>query len=122
MSWTAAETAEFMSLLAKFPAEKYQTHRWRKISEELKSKTPKQVASKAQKLFAKLRKVRRRIPGSQEQGKALTMVSSEPDSEIVNRSNAKQLELAKLATEKEAAEKLLERLEFTNTSIHQSLK
>lgn len=71
MSWTVDETNQFMALLGKYPAEKSQTNRWRKIANELETKSAKQVASKAQKEFVKMRRIRKRIPGSQDPGKSL---------------------------------------------------
>ena len=71
MSWTADETNKFMTLLAKHPAEKCQAKRWRKIAAELETKTAKQVQSKAQKEFQKMKKMRKSIPGHQDPGKPL---------------------------------------------------
>ena len=46
MSWTDAETNKFLELLEKYPAEKSEANRWRKIAKELGTKTEKQIKSK----------------------------------------------------------------------------
>lgn len=116
MSWTVDETNQFMALLGKYPAEKSQTNRWRKIANELETKSAKQVASKAQKEFVKMRRIRKRIPGSQDPGKSLPTRADEPDPTLVERSKVQGQRLAQLIAEKRTAEEMLARLECTTIS------
>ena len=90
MSWTEAENAKFFELLEKHPAEVPAQNRWRKIANDLGTKTDIQVASKAQKMFKKLKSRKRKIPGAQERGKKLKLRESarKPDEFIKKRATS----------------------------------
>lgn len=90
MSWTEAENAKFFELLEKHPAEVPAQNRWRKIANDLGTKTDIQVASKAQKMFKKMKSRKRKIPGAQERGKKLKLRESarKPDEFIKKRATS----------------------------------
>ncbi|GET53175.1 ZZ-type zinc finger-containing protein 3-like isoform X1 [Rhizophagus irregularis DAOM 181602=DAOM 197198] len=61
--WTDEEQRRLVELLAIYPDEEIQSHRFKKISEALGTRTPKQVASRVQKYFIKLAKHGLPVPG-----------------------------------------------------------
>ncbi|RIA95742.1 hypothetical protein C1645_802788 [Glomus cerebriforme] len=61
--WTDDEQRRLVELLAIYPDEEIQSHRFKKISEALGTRTPKQVASRVQKYFIKLAKHGLPVPG-----------------------------------------------------------
>ncbi|EGG18152.1 myb domain-containing protein [Cavenderia fasciculata] len=61
--WSSTEQEKLNSLLLKYPEEEIATHRWKKIADDLGSRTPKQVASRVQKYFVKLTKMGLPVPG-----------------------------------------------------------
>ncbi|EFA75084.1 myb domain-containing protein [Heterostelium album PN500] len=61
--WSEEEQKRLEELLAEFPEEPVAAHRWTKIANALKNRTPKQVASRTQKYFVKLHKLGLPIPG-----------------------------------------------------------
>eukprot|EP01119_Soliformovum_irregulare_P018613 TRINITY_DN5751_c0_g1_i1.p1 TRINITY_DN5751_c0_g1~~TRINITY_DN5751_c0_g1_i1.p1 ORF type:complete len:350 (-),score=93.51 TRINITY_DN5751_c0_g1_i1:22-1071(-) len=61
--WTPEEVERLRELLHVFPDESPSTLRWRKIAEALGRRTPRQVASKTQKLFIKMAKDGLDVPG-----------------------------------------------------------
>ncbi|KAG9295367.1 hypothetical protein G9A89_013396 [Geosiphon pyriformis] len=61
--WTDEEQKRLMELLAIYPEEEIQSHRFKKISSALGTRTPKQVASRVQKYFIKLAKHGLPVPG-----------------------------------------------------------
>jgi len=105
MSWSSAENQRFLELLEKYPAEKSQRKRWEKISNELGSKTLQQVASKAQKQFKKMRKIRKPIPGRQEPGRPLKSRSDQPDEATLRLSQARQQRQSQFQAEKSHVQK-----------------
>ncbi|ESO07929.1 hypothetical protein HELRODRAFT_169635 [Helobdella robusta] len=63
--WSAEEQRLLDALLVKYPPERFESRRWFKIAEELKTRTPQQVASRVQKYFLKLASQGLPIPGRQ---------------------------------------------------------
>ncbi|CAG8508716.1 12311_t:CDS:10, partial [Ambispora gerdemannii] len=61
--WTDEEQQRLIELLAIYPDEEIQSHRFKKISKALGTRTPKQVASRVQKYFIKLAKNGLPVPG-----------------------------------------------------------
>eukprot|EP00002_Diphylleia_rotans_P037728 TRINITY_DN8461_c0_g1_i7.p1 TRINITY_DN8461_c0_g1~~TRINITY_DN8461_c0_g1_i7.p1 ORF type:complete len:1234 (+),score=303.00 TRINITY_DN8461_c0_g1_i7:50-3751(+) len=53
-AWTEEENRRLLELLEQYPEEEVAIHRWKKISADLGTRTPKQVASRMQKLYRKL--------------------------------------------------------------------
>ncbi|XP_039286656.1 ZZ-type zinc finger-containing protein 3 isoform X2 [Nilaparvata lugens] len=61
--WTAEEQLRLEELLLKYPPERKESQRWVKIAAALGNRTPKQVCSRVQKYFLKLRKMGFSVPG-----------------------------------------------------------
>ncbi|KAJ2462741.1 hypothetical protein GGI02_005396, partial [Coemansia sp. RSA 2322] len=63
MPWTDEEQARLEELLVVFPDEEVSNNRWRKISSALGTRTVRQVSSRVQKYFIKLKKAGLPVPG-----------------------------------------------------------
>uniref|UniRef100_A0A1B6KSG1 ZZ-type zinc finger-containing protein 3 n=1 Tax=Graphocephala atropunctata TaxID=36148 RepID=A0A1B6KSG1_9HEMI len=63
--WRPEEQIRLEELLEEFPPEKNSNNRWRKIAQALGNRTTKQVCSRVQKYFQKLKKAGLPIPGNQ---------------------------------------------------------
>ncbi|XP_065185642.1 ZZ-type zinc finger-containing protein 3-like [Sycon ciliatum] len=61
--WTAEEQARLEGLLETYPTEPIEARRWKKIAAALGNRTPRQVASRVQKYFLKLKKASLPVPG-----------------------------------------------------------
>ncbi|XP_075228788.1 ada2a-containing complex component 1 isoform X2 [Lycorma delicatula] len=61
--WTEEEQARLEELLVEYPPERIENRRWAKIAKALGNRTPKQVCSRVQKYFLKLRKAGLVVPG-----------------------------------------------------------
>ncbi|XP_057334030.1 ZZ-type zinc finger-containing protein 3 [Microplitis mediator] len=61
--WTCAEQCKLEQLLIKYPDEEVSMRRWKKIASELGNRTAKQVMTRVQKYFLKLRAMNMPIPG-----------------------------------------------------------
>lgn len=61
--WSDEEHAKLLQLLEVYPEEAVAAHRWAKIARALGDRTPKQVASRTQKYFAKLKRMGLEPPG-----------------------------------------------------------
>ncbi|XP_074101731.1 ZZ-type zinc finger-containing protein 3-like [Cotesia typhae] len=63
LPWTPAEQCKLEQLLVKYPNEEVSMRRWKKIANELGNRTPKQVMTRVQKYFLKLKAYNMPIPG-----------------------------------------------------------
>ena len=64
LPWTEEEQKTLERLLEEFPEQESQRERFIKISQAMGTRTPAQVASRVQKYFARLTKMKKRHPGS----------------------------------------------------------
>ncbi|CAG8495051.1 13522_t:CDS:10 [Ambispora leptoticha] len=85
--WTDEEQQRLIELLAIYPDEEIQSHRFKKISKALGTRTPKQVASRVQKYFIKLAKNGLPVPGRMPnlQGRVSKVKASKPPVEQSSR-------------------------------------
>jgi hypothetical protein len=62
-TWSPEELVKLERLLKEYPDEPVQGHRWEKIARALGNRTPRQVASRVLKIFAKMARAGVPVPG-----------------------------------------------------------